>query len=518
LPHAPRHTAGSYHHLLPKVAPDALRELAKSFKAEDSQVKLQVLNLACKLYLAEPATCEKLFRYVMDMARYDMDFDIRDRARMMRGILLGGQSPMIKDKAESIFLSARTAPEFVAPSKGKGEYVLNTLSHVVSHQVSGYIPIGDHPEEVPDAKIREPVTASERSHGGSSSKKDDKRSRKEVKDFYKDESSSGSDSSGSDSGGSRSSASGSDSDSSSDSDSNSGDSDSSSSDSSTAAKKKKAAAAKKKGKAGSGSSSSDTDSSDSADSSDDSSDSSDSEAKAKSARKAKLAEKERLRAEAKEAAKKEKERKEKEKEAAKRAAKEEKARGKGKKGGGGGAESLIELGDESGGQSLLDQATPKSASTAPTLTMEAGGLGDVPSGGGKAAPATPTGKSVASVVDKSKLLSYTLLHFANGGGLNVEYCFTREDSFYGAGMNTIKLVLHNTTNLPLSNVRVGEQRLEEGMELQAQILKSALFSIMSLYSTCTWALTCEKNVCSPSGRWPLWRLGGRGIHSQKYPL
>jgi len=36
---------------------------------------------------------------------------------------------------EAIFLSARIAPEFVAPSKGKGDYVLNTLSHVVSHQV-----------------------------------------------------------------------------------------------------------------------------------------------------------------------------------------------------------------------------------------------------------------------------------------------------------------------------------------------------------------------------------------------
>ena len=128
---------GAYHNLLPKIAPDALRELAKSFKTEESQVKLQVLTLACKLYLAEPATCEKLFRYVMEMARYDMDFDIRDRARMMRGILLEGKSVLIKDKAEAIFLSARTAPEFVAPSKGKGDYVLNTLSHVVSHQVSG---------------------------------------------------------------------------------------------------------------------------------------------------------------------------------------------------------------------------------------------------------------------------------------------------------------------------------------------------------------------------------------------
>ena len=55
-----------------------------------------------------------------------------------------------------------------------------------------------------------------------------------------------------------------------------------------------------------------------------------------------------------------------------------------------------------------------------------------------------------------------------GGGLNVEYCFTREDSFYGAAMNTIKLVLHNTTNLPLTNLRVGELRLETAMQLQVR--------------------------------------------------
>ena len=159
--------------------------------------------------------------------------------------------------------------------------------------------------------------------------------------------------------------------------------------------------------------------------------------------------------------------------AAKKAASLEKAKARDKKKSGGGGKvegggSLIELGDASEQPSLLDLATPKSAGKAPTLTMEAGGLGVDVGGGGKGAgtPSTPTGRSVASVLDKSKLLSFTLLHFANGGGLNVEYCFTREDSFYGAGMNSIKLVLHNTTNLPLTNVRVGEQRLEDGMQLQ----------------------------------------------------
>ena len=74
-------------------------------------------------------------RYVLDMGRYDMDFDIRDRARMMRAILVADHSPLLRDKAHALFLSSRQPPEFVAPSKGKGAFVLNTLSHLVSHQV-----------------------------------------------------------------------------------------------------------------------------------------------------------------------------------------------------------------------------------------------------------------------------------------------------------------------------------------------------------------------------------------------
>ncbi len=83
-----------------------------------------------------------------------------------------------------------------------------------------------------------------------------------------------------------------------------------------------------------------------------------------------------------------------------------------------------------------------------------------------------------------------------GGGLNVEYCFTREDSFYGAAMNTIKLVLHNTTNLPLTNLRVGELRLETAMQLQVRPFTldaptcTRLDALFSLYYLCGGCITC----------------------------
>ena len=45
---------GEYSERVPKVAPDVLRKMAKSFTNEDPQVKMQILNLATKLVLTNP--------------------------------------------------------------------------------------------------------------------------------------------------------------------------------------------------------------------------------------------------------------------------------------------------------------------------------------------------------------------------------------------------------------------------------------------------------------------------------
>eukprot|EP00960_Hanusia_phi_P037298 752853-Hanusia_phi.AAC.2 len=434
---------GAYHHLIPKVAPDVLRELLKVFKTESTQVKLQILNLSCRLFLTEPETCKTMFVYVLDMSRYDTDFDIRDRARMMRTILLTEKCEKLKEKASNIFLGERKAPEFYAPSRDSESFGLNSLSHAVSHHVAGYMEIPDFPEEVPDSSIRDPIiSSSERSDNKTSSKKDEKRMKREVNDFYNSDSSGSDDSSESNS---DKDSSDSDSDSSSSSSSSSDSSEGSSSDSDDSADKKKASQKKKKvpsKKAKRSESSSDTDS-DSDDSDDSDSDSSTERRK-----------------------KKEEEAKKKAKAAEQKAAatKKDSAAAKGKSKGGDKAKaqdpvaSLIDLGDQQGVSSLLDTSAP-SSSTKP-LTLQVETSGGISPQGSKQAAATPTGKTAASLLDKDKLLVHNLLHFANGGGLNVEYCFTREESMYGVGMNTVKLSLHNTTNVMMQNVRIGEKRLE----------------------------------------------------------
>lgn len=42
---------GEYCEHVPKIAPDVLRKMAKTFTSEEDIVKLQIVNLAAKLYL-----------------------------------------------------------------------------------------------------------------------------------------------------------------------------------------------------------------------------------------------------------------------------------------------------------------------------------------------------------------------------------------------------------------------------------------------------------------------------------
>jgi AP-3 complex subunit beta len=61
-------------------------------------VRLQVVTLAAKLLTLAPDdhTIGLLSRYVFSLARYDQDYDVRDRARMLT-TLLAGLAPTITD-------------------------------------------------------------------------------------------------------------------------------------------------------------------------------------------------------------------------------------------------------------------------------------------------------------------------------------------------------------------------------------------------------------------------------------
>ncbi|KAG8929188.1 AP-3 complex subunit beta [Tulasnella sp. 417] len=71
--------------------PDILRKAAKSFKSDPSAVKLQALSLAAKAFVLASSheQIRLLARYVFSLARYDLDYDVRDRARFLSSLLTG---------------------------------------------------------------------------------------------------------------------------------------------------------------------------------------------------------------------------------------------------------------------------------------------------------------------------------------------------------------------------------------------------------------------------------------------
>lgn len=62
-------------------------------------VKLQIVTLAAKLIVLCPSdrTLGLLIRYVLSLARYDLNFDVRDRGRML-GTLLNGVVASLRDE------------------------------------------------------------------------------------------------------------------------------------------------------------------------------------------------------------------------------------------------------------------------------------------------------------------------------------------------------------------------------------------------------------------------------------
>lgn len=78
-----------FHSVLSKVAPDILRILSIGFAHEDVPTKCQIMNFAIKLSLLLPEheSVQTICMYILEMSRYDVDTDLRDRSRFMTALL-----------------------------------------------------------------------------------------------------------------------------------------------------------------------------------------------------------------------------------------------------------------------------------------------------------------------------------------------------------------------------------------------------------------------------------------------
>ncbi|XP_058501356.1 AP-3 complex subunit beta-2 isoform X3 [Solea solea] len=146
---------GEYCEHVPKISPDVLRKMAKSFTNEEDIVKLQIINLAAKLYLTNSKQTKLLTQYVLNLAKYDQNYDIRDRARFIRQLIVPTEkSGALSKYAKKLFLALKPAPVLESPFKDRDHFQLGSLSHLLNAKAGGYQELPDWPEAAPDPSVR----------------------------------------------------------------------------------------------------------------------------------------------------------------------------------------------------------------------------------------------------------------------------------------------------------------------------------------------------------------------------
>ncbi|XP_041754541.1 AP-3 complex subunit beta-1 isoform X2 [Coregonus clupeaformis] len=146
---------GEYCERVPKIAPDVLRKMAKSFTSEEDIVKLQTVNLAAKLYLTNSKQTKLLTQYILNLGKYDQNYDIRDRTRFIRQLIVpNDKSGALSKYAHRILLAPKPAPVIQSAYKDRDRYQLGTLSHTINTKASGYLELSDWPAVAPDQSVR----------------------------------------------------------------------------------------------------------------------------------------------------------------------------------------------------------------------------------------------------------------------------------------------------------------------------------------------------------------------------
>ncbi|KAH6936775.1 hypothetical protein HPB50_021518 [Hyalomma asiaticum] len=147
---------GEYADRVPKIAPDVLRKVAKTFIQEEDIVKLQALNLASKLYLTNSKQTKLLTQYVFSLAKYDPNYDIRDRVRFLRQLVMpqGDSGGVLHKHAKKFLLASKPAPVLQSKFEDRDHYQIGSLSHFINAKANGYQELPDFPEVAPDTSVR----------------------------------------------------------------------------------------------------------------------------------------------------------------------------------------------------------------------------------------------------------------------------------------------------------------------------------------------------------------------------
>ncbi|XP_058623653.1 AP-3 complex subunit beta-2 isoform X3 [Onychostoma macrolepis] len=178
---------GEYCEHVPKIAPDVLRKMAKTFNNEEDIVKLQIINLAAKLYLTNSKQTKLLTQYVLNLAKYDQNYDIRDRARFIRQLIVPtDKSGALNKYAKKLFLALKPAPILESPFKDRDHFQLGSLSHLLNAKAGGYQELPDWPESAPDPSVRNVEVKDSIPEWSKCTSRKDRKEKKVEKPFYSD--------------------------------------------------------------------------------------------------------------------------------------------------------------------------------------------------------------------------------------------------------------------------------------------------------------------------------------------
>lgn len=132
-----------------------------------------------KLYITNAEQTALLCQYIFNLARYDQNYDIRDKSRLLKHFI-PAQTGKITSHSARIFLASKPAPLLQSQFKGNHllypqhkisslllsdheDLQLGSLSHYIKQRATGYEALPPFPEQPPPGDLRnvEPIVTAE---------------------------------------------------------------------------------------------------------------------------------------------------------------------------------------------------------------------------------------------------------------------------------------------------------------------------------------------------------------------
>uniref|UniRef100_A0A671KE08 AP-3 complex subunit beta n=1 Tax=Sinocyclocheilus anshuiensis TaxID=1608454 RepID=A0A671KE08_9TELE len=120
-----------------------------------SGMKLLRITFLCVFLFFSVFQTKLLTQYVLNLAKYDQNYDIRDRARFIRQLIVPtDKSGALSKYAKKLFLALKPAPVLESQFKDRDHFQLGSLSHLLNAKAGGYQELPDWPESAPDPSVR----------------------------------------------------------------------------------------------------------------------------------------------------------------------------------------------------------------------------------------------------------------------------------------------------------------------------------------------------------------------------